>query len=123
MAQDKIKIIFMGCPEFAADIFENLYNDERIEIVAIYTRPPAVNRRGNEEHHHPVGDVALNKYNFPEKHLHVPFSLKDDTEYDIFKSYECDFVCVAAYGLILPKRILDLHPGQFLNVHTSLLPK
>lgn len=120
---DKIKIIFMGCPEFAADILSNLFEDDRVEVVAIYTRPPAQNRRGNGYYHHPVGDIALNKYGFSEEHIHWPYSFNNKNDFEIFKSYDCDFVCVAAYGLILPKHILDLHPGKFLNVHASLLPR
>ena len=67
---DKIKIIFMGCPEFAADILCNLHKDPKIDIVAIYTRPPAINRRGNKEYHHPVGYTALDKLKIPKEHVH-----------------------------------------------------
>lgn len=60
------------------------------------------------------------KHNIP---IHQPPNLKSEETYELLKSYNADFMIVAAYGLIIPQRILDLPKNGCLNIHGSLLPK
>lgn len=116
---NKISVIFMGTPNFSASILKNLINNEGIEIVAVYTAPDRIRKRGNKLDPTPVKTLA-------KKHklkVETPKNFKDQDTIMKLKSYKPDFICVAAYSAILPKNVLNLPKYDCLNVHASLLPR
>ncbi|HEU4821112.1 MAG TPA: methionyl-tRNA formyltransferase [Qipengyuania sp.] len=113
-----MRIIFMGTPEFAVPTLAALH-DAAHEIVAVYTQPPRPAGRGKKLQPSPVQREA------EIRHLDVfsPASLKSPEEQAKFAALDADLAVVAAYGLILPQRILDAPKRGCLNVHASLLPR
>ena len=106
----------MGTPEFAVPTLVELAGRGH-EIVAVYTRAPARAGRGMDERRSPVHEAAA-KLNIPALH---PASLKSEAE--AFRSHEADVAVVVAYGLLLPKPILEAPGFGCLNLHASLLPR
>ena len=112
-----MRIVFMGTPAFAVPTLLALHEAGH-EIVAAYTQPPRPGGRGKQERKSPV-HLAAEKLGVPVCH---PASLRDlDTQADFF-AHEAELGVVVAYGLILPKAILDAPTQGCLNVHASLLP-
>lgn len=111
-----MRIVFMGTPEFAATILEDLVQQH--EVVAAYTRPDAVRGRGAEAVASPVKRVA-ERYGIE---VRCPKTLRDESEQDHLASLAPDVVCVAAYGMILPPAVLGIPEYGCINVHASLLP-
>lgn len=115
-AQYRMKLIFMGTPEFAATILEDLVQHH--DVLAVYTRPDAVRGRGKEKLPSPVKLLAQ-KYEIP---VFEPSTLRDETVQKQLASYTPDAICVAAYGMLLPAAVLEIPRFGCLNVHGSLLP-
>ena len=114
-----MKIIFMGTPDFAVPALQVLIESAH-EVVAVYSQPPRPKGRGMEVHKSPVQQLA-EKHNIP---VHNPVSLKkSEAERTIFADYNADIAIVAAYGLILPKEVLESPKYGCLNIHASLLPR
>ena len=111
-----VRIVFMGTPEFAVPTLVELAGRGH-EIVAAYTRPPARAGRGMEERRSPVHETA-SRLNIPVLH---PQSLKGEA--DTFRAHAVDVAVVVAYGLLLPKPILETPRFGCLNLHASLLPR
>lgn len=113
-----MRIIFMGTPDFAVPTLAALH-DAAHEIVAVYTQPPRRAGRGKKLQPSPVQREA------EIRHLEVrsPVSLKSAEEQARFAALGADLAVVAAYGLILPRPILDAPRLGCLNVHASLLPR
>ena len=114
-----LRLIFMGTPDFAVPTMLELAGRGH-EIVAVYTRAPKpAGRRGLELQPTPVEREArklgLN--------VLTPASLKKEDEQSAFAAHGADAAVVVAYGLILPKAILDAVPLGCFNVHASLLPR
>ena len=112
-----MRVVFMGTPSFSASILEDLL--ERHEVVAVYSRPDAVRGRGGALVASPVKQLA-EQNGIP---VHTPRTLRDEAEFSVLASYEPEVICVAAYGMLLPKSVLDLPAYGCLNVHASLLPR
>jgi methionyl-tRNA formyltransferase len=112
------RIVFMGTPEFALSALKALIAN-KYNVVAVYTQPPRPKGRGHHETISPVHAFA-NENDIP---VHHPISLKSENELAIFKSYNADLAIVAAYGLLLPKQILNAPKLGCINIHASLLPK
>ena len=108
-----MKILFMGTPDYAEIILKSLV--EKYEIVAVYTQPDKPVGRKKILTPPPVKTLA-EKYNIK---IYQPINLKN--EYQNIKDLNPDFIIVAAFGMILPKEILDIAPC--INLHASLLPK
>lgn len=113
-----MRVVFMGTPAFAADVFDSLIASSH-DVVAVFTRPDAVRSRGKKLVASPVKERAL----AAGIEVHEWASLKSDEAYAALEALSPDVVCVAAYGAILPKRVLDLPRFGCLNVHGSLLPR
>jgi methionyl-tRNA formyltransferase len=113
-----VRIVFMGTPEFAVPTLVEL-GSRGHEIVAVYTRAPAPAGRGMDERRSPVHAAAV-KLGIPVFH---PGSLKGEAAVSKFRSHAADVAVVAAYGLLLPKPILDAPRLGCLNLHASLLPR
>lgn len=112
-----MRIVFMGTPDFAANILIEL--KEQHDVVAVYTRADAVRGRGKALVPSPVKAVAL------EAGIDVfePRTLRNEEEVERLRALKPDAICVAAYGMILPQSVLDIPAYGCLNVHASLLPK
>jgi len=108
-----MKILFMGTPDYAELILESLIN--KYEMVGVYTQPDKPVGRKKIVTPPPV-KVLAQKYNIE---VFQPNNLKNESEN--IKKLDPDFIVVAAFGMILPKEILDIAPC--INLHASLLPK
>ncbi len=113
-----LKIIFMGTPEFAVPILKSIYYSDH-KLQAVYTQSPKKSKRGQKINLSPVHKYS-NQIKISVKH---PINLKDDAELEIFKKLNPDVVVVAAFGKILPSKMLNLENIKFINVHASLLPR
>lgn len=114
----KLKLIFMGTPEFAVPILNTLFR-ARFDIVAVYSQPPRPAGRGQKEKPSPVQQYAVSHG----IHVHTPVTLKGVEAQHIFREHKADITVVAAYGLLLPKPILESTRLGCINVHPSLLPR
>ena len=114
-----MRIIFMGTPLFAKNIMQGLVQSGECEVVAAYTRPDAIRGRGKNLVATPLKEYAISQ-NIP---VETPENFNSEDTVNTLKQYEPDFIVVAAYGLILPKVVLDSPKYECLNVHGSLLPK
>lgn len=112
-----MRVVFMGTPEFAATILEDL--SQQHEVVAVYTRPDAVRGRGKQLEPSPVKRTA-ERLGLP---VLTPRTLRTEEAQAELAAFEPEVICVAAYGAILPKAVLDIPSHGCLNVHASLLPR
>lgn len=118
MSIKKPRIAFMGTPNFAVQILKSLLTAE-YNVVAVYTQPPRPVGRGYKICPSPVQELAeLQK--IP---VFSPQSLKIEEVQTQWNSLDLDVAIVAAYGLLLPKGILEAPRSGCLNVHASLLPQ
>jgi methionyl-tRNA formyltransferase len=113
-----MRIIFMGTPEFAVPTLNALV-DAGHEVAAVYCQPPRPAGRGKTLRASPV-QARAEELGLRVRH---PVSLKDADEQVAFTALDADIAVVAAYGLILPRPILDGTMLGCLNVHASLLPR
>lgn len=113
----RMKIIFMGTPEFSVPVLEALA--ARHQIVAVYSQPPRPAGRGKAERPTPVHARAL-ELGLPVRH---PVSLRTPEAQAEFAALGADVAVVVAYGLILPQAVLDAPRLGCLNIHASLLPR
>ncbi len=113
-----MRIVFLGTPEFAVPTLVELVG-RGFEVAAVYTRPPAAAGRGMAERRSPAHEAA-EKFKLPVLH---PASLKSEAAAAAFRAYGADVGVVVAYGLLLPKAILDAPKLGCLNLHASLLPR
>jgi methionyl-tRNA formyltransferase len=108
----------MGTPDFAVPALIALAKAGH-EIVAVYSQPPRPAGRGKALRPSPVHEQA-------EKmglEVRTPVSLKDEEVQAAFAALDADVAVVAAYGLILPRPILEAPRSGCLNIHASLLPR
>lgn len=114
----KLRIVFMGTPDFAVPALVALVEAGH-EVVAVYTQPPRPAGRGKQLQPSPVQRAAEARGIV----VRYPVSLKIAEEQAAFAALEADVAIVAAYGLILPQAILDAPRLGCLNIHASLLPR
>jgi len=113
-----MRVVFMGTPEFAVPTLTEIVSSGH-EVLAVYTRAPKPAGRGQVERKSPVHEAAEG-FGIP---VFTPKSLKGEAEQAQFASLEADVAVVVAYGLLLPKPILDAPVEGCLNLHGSLLPR
>jgi methionyl-tRNA formyltransferase len=113
-----MRIVFMGSPEFAVPSLDALVETAH-EVVAVYAQPPRPAGRGQDERKTPVHERA-EEFGIE---VRTPKSLRNEDEQASFRALEADLAVVAAYGLILPKPILEAPKAGCVNVHASLLPR
>ena len=113
-----MKIVFFGTPSFSVPILNALI-EEGHQIVCVYCQPPSVAGRGQKVRNSLV-HVRANELGLLVRH---PSRLSDDKIVHDFLNLEADVGVVVAYGLLLPKEILDGPRFGCLNVHASLLPR
>jgi len=108
----------MGTSEFATPTLEALVASEH-NLSAVVTQPDSASGRGRKLTPPPVKKVAL-------EHglsIYQPERVRDAEFIQILKQLHPEAIVIAAYGQILPKRILDMPPCGCINIHPSLLPK
>ncbi len=113
-----MRIVFMGTPQFAVPGLTALAAAGH-DVIACYTQPPRPAGRGKQLRPSPVQQAA-EAMGIEVRH---PFSLKGADEQAAFAALKPDIAVVAAYGLILPRAILDAPKFGCLNIHASLLPR
>lgn len=118
MIMDPLRIIFMGTPAFSVPTLQTLLSS-RHQVVAVYSQPPRPSGRGHQIQKSAVHNLAVSA-GIP---VFTPVSLKGEEEQALFASHQADIAVVIAYGLILPKVILEIPRMGCLNVHASLLPR
>lgn len=119
MDNSHLRIVFAGTPAFAAESLKALLQLCRHEVIAVYTQPDRPAGRGRELKPSPVKELALQQ-RLP---VYQPASLRDPEAQAELAALAPDLMIVAAYGLILPKAVLDMPRLGCLNVHASLLPR
>ena len=113
---NEYRIVFMGTPEIAARVFENLINFGLNFVGLIAQEDKPVGRKGILE---PVATkVVAQKYNIP---VFQPHRIRK--EYEFLYDLKPDLILTMAYGQIVPQAVLDVPPYGCLNLHGSLLPK
>ncbi|HEX3440154.1 MAG TPA: methionyl-tRNA formyltransferase [Pseudolabrys sp.] len=113
-----LRLIFMGTPDFAVPTLIELAARGH-EIAAVYTRAPKPAGRGMDMQVTPVEREAR-RLGFP---VHTPKTLRDESAQMAFRAHAADAAVVVAYGLILPKPVLEAPRLGCFNVHASLLPR
>jgi len=113
-----MRIVFMGSPDFAVPSLDALMAAGH-EVICAYTQPPRPAGRGKGEQktavHKRAEELGIE--------VRCPRTLRDHDEQARFAALDSDIAIVAAYGLILPKPILEAPRGGSINVHASLLPR
>lgn len=112
-----MKIVFMGTPDFAVKALEALA--AKHEVVCVYTREPQEAGRGKKLTKSPVHEFA-EACQIP---VRTPKSLRNAEAQAEFAALNADISVVAAYGLILPRAIIEAFPMGCINIHGSLLPR
>lgn len=113
----RLKVIFMGTPQFSVLTLEKLASV--YEVVAVYCQPPRPSGRGHKLVASPVQQKA-EELGIP---VYTPKSLRSEEAQAEFRALEPDIAIIVAYGLILPKAILETPRFGCLNIHASLLPR
>lgn len=108
----------MGTPDFSVPALRNLIAS-RHEVVCVYSQPPRPKGRGQQVQESAVHQCAIENG----IQVRTPINFKRDEDVASFMALELDVAVVAAYGLILPKVILDAPKYGCLNIHASLLPR
>ncbi len=112
------RIIFAGTPQFSVPSLLAILNAQH-NVCAVYTQPDRKAGRGRKLQSSPVKLVAL-------EHgidVYQPPTLKNDTVQMQLKELQADLMVVVAYGLILPKIVLETPKLGCINIHASLLPR
>lgn len=118
MNRAPLRIVFMGTPDFAVPSLEALVSGPD-QVVAVVCQPDRPKGRGQKLVAPPV-KVLAGQYGIP---VLQPANIKTEACYRELKSYLPELIVVAAYGRILPPRLLSLPPHGCINVHGSLLPR
>ena len=108
----------MGSPDFAVPSLNALVEAGH-EVVAVYSQPPRAAGRGKADRktavHERADQLGIE--------VRTPRTLRDEDEQARFRALDADIAVVAAYGLILPKPILEAPKQGCINVHASMLPR
>jgi len=113
-----LRLVFMGTPDFAVPALQKLLNSEH-KVVAVYTQPPRPKGRGKKLQASPVHVLAESA----DIEIRTPENFKNHKTIHEFEKLEADLAIVAAYGLILPREILNTPKHGCINIHASLLPR
>jgi methionyl-tRNA formyltransferase len=118
MPNTSLNIIFAGTPEFAAEHLKALIGS-RHKVIAVYSQPDRPAGRGKKLTASPVKEVAI-AHGIP---VYQPLNFKSDEAKAELAALNADLMVVVAYGLILPKIVLDTPRLGCINVHASILPR
>lgn len=112
---EKLKIIYMGTPDFSVAPLEEL--NKNYDILAVVTQPDKEVGRKKEIKFSPVKEFAINN------NIKIIQPIKIRNEYEEILDLKPDIIITCAYGQIIPKEILDYPKYGCINIHASLLPK
>lgn len=112
-----MKVVYMGTPDFAVNTLEAVVKAGH-EVLLVVTQPDKAKGRGKKIVFTPVKEKAL-EYNLP---VSQPERVRDEAFMDELERLKPDVIVVAAFGQILPERILNIPRYGCINVHASLLP-
>jgi methionyl-tRNA formyltransferase len=115
---ESLKIIFAGTPDFSIPPLESLIASEH-RVVAVYTQPDRPAGRGRKLTASPVKQLAQAQ-GLP---VYQPKNFKQEEALQELEGHSADLMVVVAYGLILPRRVLDAPRRGCINIHASLLPR
>jgi methionyl-tRNA formyltransferase len=115
-----IQLIFMGTSSFAIPTLKILLKNNNYNVLAVYTKPDKPQGRGLKLSKSPIKTFLEKNYSQIKIFQPKRFKIKEITE---FKKLKPQLTVVAAYGIMIPKKILDIPQSGFLNIHPSLLPK
>ncbi len=113
-----LRVVYMGTPDFAVPALKMLADSDH-DVICVYTQPPRPAGRGQKLSKSAVHKAA-DDLGIPVKH---PTSLKKEDAQKEFSTLNADIAVVAAYGLILPKAVLEAPKFGCINIHASLLPR
>ena len=113
-----MRVVFMGTPDFSVPTLMEIIAQGH-EVVAVYSQPPRKAGRGLELKKSPVHEKA-EQFGLP---VFTPINFKDEADIAAFAAHEADVAVVVAYGLLLPRAVLDASHNGCLNLHASLLPR
>ncbi|MCP5016044.1 MAG: methionyl-tRNA formyltransferase [Ketobacter sp.] len=113
-----LKVIFAGTPEFAAEVLQSILGSHH-QVIACYTQPDRPAGRGRKLTPSPVKALAQ-EHNIP---VYQPLNFKQTEDVEHLSALNADIMVVVAYGLILPKVVLDAPRLGCINVHASILPR
>jgi len=113
-----LRVVFMGTPDFSVPTLMEIVGQGH-DVVACYSQPPRPAGRGMDLKKSPVHEAA-ESFAIP---VFTPESLKSEQEQAAFAALEADVAVVVAYGLLLPKPILEAPRSGCLNLHASMLPR
>jgi len=114
-----MRVVFMGTPQYAVPVLEELQGSSGVQVVAVYTPPDRPRGRGREIETTPVKGAAL-EMGIP---VRQPASFGSEEARRELAAFRPDVIVVAAYGRLLPAAVLELPPHGCLNIHPSLLPR
>ncbi|HEY0274698.1 MAG TPA: methionyl-tRNA formyltransferase [Paenirhodobacter sp.] len=112
-----MRVIFMGTPEFSVPVLDALAR--RHQVVAVYSQPPRPAGRGKKDRPTPVHARALELGLM----VRTPLNFKAPEDRAALADLDADIAVVVAYGLILPRTVLEAPRLGCLNIHASLLPR
>lgn len=118
MPTNRLRLVFMGSPDFAAPVLAALLEAGH-DVACVYSQPPRPAGRGHRERPCPVDELARKRGLM----VRTPPSLKGEEARRAFAALGADAGVVAAYGLILPRPVLEAPRLGCFNVHASLLPR
>ena len=113
-----LRLVFMGTPDFAVPTLVELVGGGH-EVVAVYSRAPQPAGRGLAEKPSPVSAQA-ERFGIP---IFTPKTLRDPRAVAAMQAHDAAAAVVVAYGLMLPKAVLEAFPLGCFNLHASLLPR
>ncbi|MDT8386910.1 MAG: methionyl-tRNA formyltransferase [Thiogranum sp.] len=113
-----MRVVFAGTPAFSAPVLQALLDSEHA-VVGVYTQPDRPAGRGRKLTTGPVRQLAL-RSGIP---VFQPVSLRDPQVLEQLAALKPDLMVVVAFGLLLPKAVLDLPRLGCVNLHASLLPR
>lgn len=113
-----LRVVFMGTPDFSVPTLQAIVAAGH-EVAAVYSRAPKPAFRGMAETPSPV-DAEARRLGLP---VRTPKTLRDPLAQQEFAALEADVAVVIAYGLILPKPVLEAPTRGSWNLHASLLPR
>jgi methionyl-tRNA formyltransferase len=113
-----LRLVFMGTPDFAVPTFLEIAGSGH-QVVAVYTRAPQPAGRGMALSNSPIASTA-ERFKIP---VFTPPTLKENAAIEAMRAHGADAAVVVAFGLILPKAVLEAFPLGCFNLHASLLPR
>lgn len=115
----KVRIVFLGTPEFAAASLKRLIEDDHFDIAAVVSQPDRPAGRKMQLKASPVKELALSRG----LTVYTPETVNTDEFRETIRALGAESAAVVAFGQILGQKFLDLFPRGCVNVHGSILPR